>query len=124
MGLSGWVLFALASAAGGLVRWAITARLDRRTIGRGTLVVNVAGSLMLGVLVGWAARRSMSTTELAIAGAGFCGSLTTFSTFAVESLDTADRAGPAPALARLLLSVIGPLAAAAIGLAGAAALAG
>lgn len=43
-----------------------------------TLLVNVVGSFLLGVV----ARKAMPTA-LAI-GVGFCGGLTTFSTFAVE----------------------------------------
>jgi CrcB protein len=43
-----------------------------------TLLVNVAGSAVLGLLV------SPSPSTAALVGIGFCGALTTFSTFAVE----------------------------------------
>lgn len=45
---------------------------------RATLLVNVVGSAVLGLLV----QPTMST--YALVGAGFCGALTTFSTFALE----------------------------------------
>ena len=47
-----------------------------------TLFVNVVGSAILGALV----QPSMST--YALVGVGFCGSLTTYSAFAVEVAET------------------------------------
>jgi CrcB protein len=47
----------------------------------GTLAVNVLGSAVLGVLLGWAAAPSWLT---ALLGTGFCGTLTTFSTFGAD----------------------------------------
>jgi len=49
----------------------------------GTLVVNVAGSFVLGVLVG----AGVTGAPLALVGVGFCGALTTFSTLALEVWD-------------------------------------
>ncbi len=59
-----------------------------------TLLVNVAGSALLGWLVAAEARPARRTLTVA-AGAGFCGSFTTFSAFSLivaEHLD-AGRAG-------------------------------
>lgn len=47
---------------------------------RATLVVNVLGSLLLGLFVGLPAR------PYALLGIGFCGAFTTYSTFAVEAV--------------------------------------
>jgi len=46
----------------------------------GTVVVNVLGSFVLGLLVGSA----LDGRWLALVGVGFCGALTTFSTLALE----------------------------------------
>jgi CrcB protein len=47
----------------------------------GTLAVNVVGSAVLGVLLGLAA---VPGWVLALLGVGFCGALTTFSTFGAD----------------------------------------
>ena len=47
-----------------------------------TLLVNVVGSAILGLLV------QSSATSYALVGVGFCGALTTYSTFAVEAAQT------------------------------------
>jgi len=47
----------------------------------GTLVVNVAGSALLGVLAG---RAGVPAEVVALVGTGFCGTLTTFSTFGAD----------------------------------------
>jgi CrcB protein len=50
----------------------------------GTLVVNVVGCLVLGAVAGAVARHGWSAQVQALIGTGFCGGLTTFSTFSVE----------------------------------------
>ncbi|WP_104525758.1 fluoride efflux transporter FluC [Blastococcus atacamensis] len=54
----------------------------------GTLVVNVTGSAVLGVLVGWAAAPGWLA---ALLGTGFCGALTTFSTFGTDVVRLAEQ---------------------------------
>jgi CrcB protein len=51
----------------------------------GTLTVNAAGSLILGLVAG-AVSGGAPTWLLTLAGTGFCGALTTFSTFGFETL--------------------------------------
>ena len=53
----------------------------------GTLVVNVAGSLLIGLLVGFAEKSTLMTTEWRLfLMVGLCGGFTTFSTFTSENL--------------------------------------
>ncbi len=47
----------------------------------GTLVVNVVGSAFLGVVLGLA---GLADWTVALVGVGFCGTLTTFSTFGAD----------------------------------------
>jgi CrcB protein len=58
-----------------------------RDPGVGTLVVNVIGSALLGALTG---ASGVSGAQLALLGTGFCGALTTFSTFGADVLRLAD----------------------------------
>jgi CrcB protein len=52
----------------------------------GTFVVNVIGSLILGFITGAVGATGASPhTQLAV-GTGFCGALTTYSTFSYETL--------------------------------------
>jgi fluoride exporter len=53
----------------------------------GTLVVNVAGSALLGALSG---ASGVSAGVLALLGTGFCGALTTFSTFGADVVRLVD----------------------------------
>jgi CrcB protein len=75
------VLVVLGAVAGAPLRlFADRLATSRRGPGSvvGTLTVNVAGSAVLGVLLGL---RDVSPAVLALVGTGFCGTLTTFSTF-------------------------------------------
>jgi CrcB protein len=51
-----------------------------------TVVVNVTGSLLLGLLVGASAEGVVGEPLLTAAGTGFCGGYTTFSTAMVETV--------------------------------------
>ncbi|KAA5836343.1 fluoride efflux transporter CrcB [Saccharopolyspora hirsuta] len=52
----------------------------------GTLTVNAVGSLIIGVLTGVALFGVRAPELQALLGVGFCGALTTFSTFGYESV--------------------------------------
>ena len=52
----------------------------------GTLLVNILGSLILGIILGWALKsNSLSSPINLLLGVGFCGGFTTFSTFSFEN---------------------------------------
>jgi CrcB protein len=100
------LLVALGAAVGAAARFVLGRLLDGRWPW-GTLAVNLAGSTVLGALVGAGA----SASTMALLGTGFCGGLTTYSSFAVQSVD----AGRARGTAYVALTIGGCLGAAALG---------
>jgi CrcB protein len=52
----------------------------------GTFTVNVIGSFLLGAVAAGAARHGLSARTVAFAGTGFCGALTTYSTFGYDTV--------------------------------------
>ena len=78
----------LAGAVGALGRHLLVVALElrpRRRLPVGIVVANVGGSLLLGALVGARLAGDVSATTLTILGTGFCGALTTWSTFVVDA---------------------------------------
>jgi fluoride exporter len=109
------LLVALGAAVGAPLRY-LTDRLVQARFGSafpwGTLTVNVTGSLLLGFLVGLPAAPAVA----ALLGTGFCGALTTYSTFSWETLTLARGDVPVRAVANVALSLAAGLAAAYLGL--------
>ena len=78
-----------------------------------TLAINVVGSFILGFMLPFSDRLALPVREgIAI---GFCGGFTTFSTFSVEVFYNARHGDGGFALLYLAASIVGGLAAAALG---------
>ncbi|HVC87103.1 MAG TPA: fluoride efflux transporter CrcB [Gaiellaceae bacterium] len=77
----------------------------------GTLVVNVSGSFVLGLLTGLA----VTGDTALVAGTGFVGSFTTFSTWMLETERLAEDGEGRRALANLVVSLVAGALAAALG---------
>ncbi|UQS21433.1 fluoride efflux transporter CrcB [Amycolatopsis thermalba] len=69
----------------------------------GTLLVNVAGCLILGGLTG--AGSALPAPMLALLGTGFCGALTTYSTFSFETLRLVEQKAYFSAVVNIVVSV-------------------
>jgi CrcB protein len=81
----------------------------------GTFTVNVVGSLVLGLAAGLAASGRAPSWVLALVGTGFCGALTTFSTFSFETWRLVEDGLWRRAAGNALGSVAAGLAAGAVG---------
>ena len=85
-----WLLVALGAAVGAPVRYVAGQLLDGR-LPWGTVLVNWVGSLLLGLFTGL----GLGGDSIALLGTGFCGGLTTFSSFMVQTHDRSARLGSA-----------------------------
>ncbi|MEW1846000.1 fluoride efflux transporter CrcB [Nonomuraea angiospora] len=74
----------------------------------GTLTVNVAGSALLGFLIALPSGGG----AMALAGTGFCGALTTYSTFGYETVRLMEEGARFHAVANAAASVVAGLGAA------------
>jgi CrcB protein len=81
----------------------------------GTFVVNVAGCAVLGVVAGAVSAADGPAWLLTLLGTGFCGALTTFSTFSFETVRVVEEGSTRVAVGYLGLSVAVGLAVCALG---------
>ncbi len=122
--MTGALLVVLGAAVGAPLRLLVDAAARHRLGHRfpsGILAVNVAGSFVLGVLVGLATNGSadLSDDVVLLVGTGFCGALTTFSSFGHDTVRLVEqgdvvRAG-ANVAANVVLGIVAALAGVALG---------
>lgn len=86
----------------------------------GTLAVNIAGSLMMGALLGWLARGTLSEQSAEplrlLVGVGLLGGFTTFSAFSAEMVTMLHRGQAGLAIGYAAASLVAGMAAVIIGL--------
>lgn len=102
------LLVMLGAAAGAPSRWLLDQTVQsrwERVFPLGTFTINVIGSFILGGLLGLASRGSASPQLLALAGTGFCGGFTTWSTFGYETIRLTEEGARLQALANITLSL-------------------
>lgn len=108
----------LAGGVGAMLRYLVGSAVQNRPGGawpRGTFTVNVAGSLVLGVIVGLVTHQDWSPTFKVLAGTGFCGGFTTWSAATWETLEFAGRGSPLKAAGYIFGSVAACACVAALG---------
>lgn len=88
----------------------------------GTLAVNAAGSFVLGFLYAGARAHGISPQVVTLVGTGFCGALTTYSTFSFETVRLWEDGLRFYAAANTVASIVAGLGAVACGIAVAEAL--
>lgn len=112
------LLVMLGAAIGAPCRWlldqAIQSRRDR-VFPLGTLTINVTGSLLLGIILAASSLGRVSPELVALAGTGFCGGYTTFSTFGYETIRLVEDGSAWEATVNVVVSVLLGLAAALAG---------
>jgi CrcB protein len=99
---------ALAGAAGALARWGLNSWFGPRfpSFPMGTLVINVTGSFVIGLLFVGLVERGVGSDTLRLALlTGFLGAYTTFSTFSLETFRLLEQGELRAAITNIVLSV-------------------
>lgn len=107
-------LVALGGAAGAATRYLVERAAAQRIpapFPYGILMANVIGSFVLGVLLG-----SVTGAWLVLLGVGYCGALTTYSTFAHDTMRLAGSGRTAVAVTNVVVSVVAGVVAITAGL--------
>ncbi|MFI5914267.1 fluoride efflux transporter CrcB [Dactylosporangium sp. NPDC051541] len=107
------LLIALGAAVGAPLRYLTDRFVQSRhdsAFPWGTLTVNIVGSFVLGLVTG------LPHLWSTLLGTGFCGALTTYSTFSYETLQLARSGARFYAVMNVVASVVAGLGAAAVGI--------
>lgn len=96
------VLVGLGGVAGATLRWLVGETITVDSFPWHTLLVNVVGCALLAAVT----TRSLPLGHNRLLAAGFCGGLTTFSTFSIEVVELLDNDKNATALLYLVASVV------------------
>ena len=118
--LAGFAWVCLGAAVGAPSRYLVDRLVQARThtvLPAGTMLVNVVGSLVLGVLAGIVTGHEVPSGLALALGTGFCGALTTYSTFGYETVRLLDEGAGRAAVLNAGLSLVAGLGAAAAGFA-------
>lgn len=118
--LSLYAFVAIGGACGASLRFFIS-QIVLNWFGKGfpfaTLIVNIIGSLSMGLLYGYLEQGSLElTVHRTLVGIGFLGAFTTFSTFSLDSLLLIQQGFLIKAMLNIFLNVVLCILAAALGI--------
>ena len=104
----------VAGAVGAMLRYALSRALPVRPghLPGGILIVNVVGSALAGALIGLAERAAIDGDLRLVLVTGFCGGLTTFSTWSVETIELVDGGRWRAAILNVVMTLVLGIAAA------------
>lgn len=102
---------ALGSVIGAWLRWGISLRFNNvfENIPFGTVIVNLTGAFIIGLAVSFFSNSAISPNYKLFVVTGFCGALTTFSTFSVEIVALLQASKFEYAISTIAIHVIGSL---------------
>ena len=115
-----WIAVGAGAALGAWLRWGLASLLNTGTIAvpLGTLAANWIGAYVIGVALAFFAQAAALPAEWRLfVITGFCGGLTTFSTFSAESVSLLQQGRYAALAAEIALHVGGSLTFTVLGMA-------
>lgn len=102
---------ALGSVLGAWLRWGIGLKFNQvfENIPFGTVLVNLTGAFIIGFAVAFFSNSSLSPNYKLFVVTGFCGALTTFSTFSLEVVELLQNGKIDYAIFTIVIHVVGSL---------------
>jgi CrcB protein len=114
--INAFVAVGAGAAIGAWVRWGLGILLNASIIPMGTLVSNLLGGYLMGLVLAGVVHQPQLSPEMKLfITTGFLGGLTTFSTFSAEAFHLMHREQYGFAIAHVLLHVLGSLLMTALG---------
>lgn len=105
-----YLLVMAGGSAGSLLRYSIGRIVPPTLAGTpfplAILLVNIGASALLGVAAGWVVGRTSGETVRLLVGVGFCGGLSTFSSFSYDTAILLQNGRVGTALLNIVLNVI------------------
>ena len=87
MNLNSFLLVGAGGAIGSMLRFAISLITTDKLFPYTTFIVNILGSLVIGVLFGLIMKNNLSNNGWRFMATGLCGGFTTFSALSLEGLE-------------------------------------
>jgi len=108
--LRSFLLVGVGGAAGSMARYGVSYLVGKVTTGPfplGTFIINILGSLLIGILFGLVSRNQwLQAGGMLLLASGFCGGFTTFSSFALENINLMQKGGSVTSIIYIGLSVV------------------
>lgn len=106
------MVISFGASIGAILRWQLGVRFNSwwPTVPLGTLLSNLIGGYIIGLMVGWlSTHTNLSPEWRLLVVTGFCGGLTTFSTFSAEVVTHLQQGRLNWAMGMILIHVTGSL---------------
>ena len=104
-----FIYVGIGGAIGAILRYGISCLPIKNDFPILTLITNMLGALLIGIVVGLAERENISSSMTLFLKTGVCGGFTTFSTFSLEAMHLMDMGKYGVSLLYIGLSVMGCL---------------
>lgn len=101
-----YLFVALGGALGATLRYAISQIPYKSAFPILTLITNLIGAFLIGIITGIAVNKNLSKNVILFLKTGFCGGFTTFSTFSLEAFTLIKNQQIALAVIYMVLSLI------------------
>lgn len=110
-----FLIVAAGGAIGSMLRYSVALTSISKTFPAGTLLINIIGSFIIGILAALFFRNIINTNLWRFFAVGICGGFTTFSAFSLEAFNMLQHQSYTNFLLYIVASVAGGLLAVAAG---------